>query len=221
MEITYLLKFTSKYIYAKDLLDGKLYMNQACYYHNLEVGQGDIREGAIDNQSMSYSGTSHPIYCLYAAYENQLVDNNIIVPEKLKTDFQAEYVTVVKYKEFWQMLKNNELETEYAVSFGEVKYRFLNWDDTCKILEDKKNACFYKKPKFKYQQEFRIMVYENLNDITEKKIIDGLEVECIVDRESKTYLFNRDLVSIAKIIKLDDCKHTDENIFINLNLEGR
>ncbi len=36
MEIKYLLKFTSEYQYARDLIDGKLFMNQAAYFHDLE-----------------------------------------------------------------------------------------------------------------------------------------------------------------------------------------
>lgn len=94
MEIKYLLKFTSKYEYAKDLLDGKLFVNQAAYFHNIEAaGQGDIREGAFSHNSMAYVGNSHPIYCFYAAYEDQCVDDKIIVPSRLITDFQAKYVS--------------------------------------------------------------------------------------------------------------------------------
>ncbi|NLL91043.1 MAG: hypothetical protein GX222_01300 [Ruminococcaceae bacterium] len=216
-KIKYLLKFTSEYDYAKTLLEGKLFMNQASYYHNLEVGQGDIREGSFSNESMAYVGTSYPIYCLYAAYEHQLVDNSIIVPEKLATDFQAKYVTVIKFDEFMQMLKNNELGTEYGLTVGEVNYRYLSIEDSHEMLKGEKNSLLYKTPNFKYQQEFRIIVHENLEPITKKEVLDGMEVECIIGYEHKIYSLKRDLQGIAKIIKLDECKCVDGNMIISLN----
>ena len=170
---------------------------------------------------MAYVGSSHPIYCMYATYKNQLVDSNIIVPKKVITDFQSEYVVVVKYKEFLQMLKNRELKTEFALTFEEVKYHKLDTEDSHRILEGKVESLLVKHPFYKHQQEFRIIVHENLEDITEKGFIDGIEVDCIVGYESKTYFLQRDLVGIAKIIKLDECKRIDENVYINLNVEEK
>lgn len=216
-KIKYLLKFTSEYDYAKTLLDGKLFMNQSSYYHNLEEGQGDIKEGSFSNKSMAYIGTSHPIYCLYAAYEDQLVDNCIIVPEKLATDFQAKYVTVIKFDEFMQMLKNNELRTKYTLTIGEVNYRYLSIEDSQEMLLGEKNSLLYKVPNFKYQQEFRIIVHENLEPIKKPGIFYGEKVEFLIGYEHKIYSLKRDLHGIAKIIKLDEC-NADGNIIINLSL---
>ena len=221
MEIIYLLKFTSKYEHAKDLLDGKLFMNQAAYYHDLEVGQGDIREGAFSHKSMAYMGSSRPIYCMYAVYEYQYINNRIIVPKKIVSEFQSEYIVIIKYKEFIQKLKNKELKTKFALTMGEVKYRFLSVEDSHKILEGNANSLLYKNPYYKYQQEYRIIVHENLEDITEKGFIDGIEVDCIVGRKPKTYLLKRDLGRIAKIIRLDDCHIIGEKLFINLNSEEK
>lgn len=49
--IKYLIKFVSKRDYGESLLDGKLFMHTAHYYHELEKkygpGQGDLREGNV------------------------------------------------------------------------------------------------------------------------------------------------------------------------------
>lgn len=45
--IRYLLKFVSKLEYAQMLVDGKLFMRPASYYRRLEMGQGDMGEGAV------------------------------------------------------------------------------------------------------------------------------------------------------------------------------
>ncbi|HHX18818.1 MAG TPA: hypothetical protein GX728_00055 [Clostridiaceae bacterium] len=221
MEIKYLLKFTSKHEHAKDLIDGRLFMNQAAFYHDRGEGQGDIREGAFTHTSMAYWGSSRPIYCMYAAYENQLVDNIVVVPHKLVTDFQSEYVVVVNYEEFIQMLENKELRTKYALTFGIVNYHNMETEDSHRILEGKVEPLLIKHPFYRYQQEFRIIVHENLEDITEKGIVDGMEVDCIVGRKPKTYLLKRDLGRIAKIIRLDDCHIIGEKLFINLNSEEK
>ena len=40
-DIAYLLKFALKEAYIDDLMDGRLYMNAAGYYHDLPGEQGD------------------------------------------------------------------------------------------------------------------------------------------------------------------------------------
>ena len=42
--IKYLIKFVSQKSHADMLVAGELFMRPASYYHNLELGQGDIRE---------------------------------------------------------------------------------------------------------------------------------------------------------------------------------
>lgn len=43
-DIVYLLKFASKEAYIDDLINGRLYMNTADYYHGLPGEQGDPPE---------------------------------------------------------------------------------------------------------------------------------------------------------------------------------
>lgn len=82
-KIVYLIKFVAEKEYAEDLLNGKLYMNQAAYYHSVQendknfsdnkgynCGQADQFEAAMADGRCIYSGMDRPIYCLYAVYEN-------------------------------------------------------------------------------------------------------------------------------------------------------
>ncbi|NLM18804.1 MAG: hypothetical protein GX217_02120 [Clostridiaceae bacterium] len=88
-------------------------------------------------------------------------------------------------------------------------------------MEGNENSLLYKHPSYIHQQEFRIIVHENLNYITENRIIDDIEMECIVGYENKTYLLKNNLVKIAKIVKLSDCENLDGNIFINSDLKSK
>lgn len=45
--IVYLLKFAPKEAYIDDLMDGRLYMNAAGYYHGLPGEQGDPLEASL------------------------------------------------------------------------------------------------------------------------------------------------------------------------------
>ena len=62
--IKYLIKFVSEEQHAEDLLDGNLFMYPAGHYHTLELGRGDIREGALSDSICFYQYINYPIYCL-------------------------------------------------------------------------------------------------------------------------------------------------------------
>lgn len=46
-DIVYLLKFAPQEAYIDDLMDGRLYMNAAGYYHGLPGEQGDPLEASL------------------------------------------------------------------------------------------------------------------------------------------------------------------------------
>lgn len=216
MEIKYLLKFTSKYRYAQDLMAGKLFMNQAAYFHSIEKGRGDVREATFSNTSMAYIHANRPIYCFYMAYNYQIADNNIAVDNEIFEDFRPKYVVVVDYNAYIERLKNKDLKTNYAISFGAVNYKVLTITDSEKILLGKKSALFYKHPYFSYQQEFRLMVYENLDCITQKKALTGGIVD-VIDKYNKSYYLKNDLQGIAKIINVQNCNKLGGYTYIDLN----
>lgn len=192
-------------------------MNQAGYFHDLEEGQGDIREGTFSSVSRAYIGTNRPIYCLYAVYESQVTNNNIIVPIKIINTFDARYIIVIKYDEFLKRLNNKELKTEYQIEYGEVNYRTITLEDSKSFLLGVENPLFYKNPVFKYQQEFRIVVSENLGYTTEKRLFDGMEMEFFKNYNSKRYYFKNDLNEIAKVVQLSDCKIQGNDFLIQIN----
>ena len=58
--IKYLLKFVKEKEHARTLLDGALFMRPACYYHRLELGQGDTREAALSHKSCIFRHCTVP-----------------------------------------------------------------------------------------------------------------------------------------------------------------
>ena len=106
MMIKYLIKFVSKKDHADTLLDGKLYMNAAAYYRNLEVGQGDECEGAISHNVKIFKNDDFYVYCMYAVQDNDLNENLILINEKTINDFKCSngYLVLIKYDEFINMI---------------------------------------------------------------------------------------------------------------------
>lgn len=218
MKIKYLIKFTSKCEYAQDLMNGKLFMNQADFFHNIENGQGDVREATFSNTSMAYIGANNPIYCIYIVYNSQIIDNKIAIDNRIIEDFNAKYAVIVDYDSFIERLSNKELITNYAISFGPVSYRVLSIDDSKEMLLGKKSALFYKHPYFSYQQEFRITVHEGLGCITRKIELDGEIVELLYEYKNKIYFLENNLEGIARIINIQYCNKLKDKIYIDLNL---
>lgn len=218
MKIKYLIKFTSKYEYAQDFMNGKLFMNQADFFHNIENGQGDVREAAFSNTSMAYIGANNPIYCIYIVYNSQIIDNKIAIDNRIIEDFNAKYAVIVDHDYFVERLSNKELKTNYTVSFGPVIYRVLNLEDSKEILLGKESALFYKHPYFSYQQEFRITVCQSLGYITRKIELDGKIVEAIDEYKNEIYYLKNNLNGIARIINIQDCNKLKDKIYIDLNL---
>ncbi|MFL8969718.1 hypothetical protein ACKA04_06645 [Helcococcus kunzii] len=216
MEIKYLIKFTSEYKYARDLVDGSLFMNQAAFYHDIENGQGDVREATFSNTSMVYIGDNKPIYCLYMVYKHQIVDSKIAIENKIIYDFNAKYAVIVNYDTFIEKLR--ELKKEYLISFGSVNYKVLSIEDSKEFLIGKNNTLFFKKPFFSYQQEFRISIDENLEYILGKRKLNGKNIEVIEGYKPKVYHLKKNLNGIARIINVQDCKKTGGFTYIDLDL---
>ena len=78
--IAYLLKFAPKEAYIDDLLNGRLYMNAAGYYHGLPGEQGDPLEASIVPGVRLYGNHCLPIYCMYTVRKNDAVNNCVHIP---------------------------------------------------------------------------------------------------------------------------------------------
>lgn len=170
--IKYLIKFVSKREFAEDLLNGKLFMRPAEYYHRLEKGQGDFLETAISHSFCIYKHSTVPIYCAYAVDEKDVIDNKILVPSQCIKDFDCEhgYAVLIDYSKFEPLLRKIDSKG-YEVVAGLVNYHRLDTDDTfCLIGDDSVRNCFIKHPSFFYQKEFRIVIEKKVYKAGEKPI---------------------------------------------------
>lgn len=82
-DIVYLLKFAPKEAFIEDLLNGRLYMNAAGYYHGLPGEQGDPLETSMAPGVCLYGYTCLPIYYMYTVRENDIVDNAVKIPMRM------------------------------------------------------------------------------------------------------------------------------------------
>ncbi len=147
--IRYLIKFVSEYKYAQDLQSGKLFMHPASYYHYLELGQGDLREGAISHYNRIYKNSQFPIYCLYSVYDTDINDDGMIaVSESCINDFKCSngYAVILDFKKFQSELHN--LDTKGHSLCGDVvKYHIIQLEETKKfLLDDTVDNFFIKHP---------------------------------------------------------------------------
>ncbi len=152
------------------------------------------------------------------AYNNQIVDNEIAVDNKIFEDFRPKHAVIVNYGAFIERLKSGDLKTNYAVSLEPVNYRILTIKDSKEILLDKNRSLFYKHPYFFYQQEFRIMVHEDLGRRTVKRELEGNIVDVIDGYNNKIYYLKKNLQRIAKITNVQNCNKSGDYTYIDLNL---
>lgn len=85
--IVYLLKFAPREAYIDDLINGRLYMNAAGYYHGLPGEQGDPLEASMVLPACIYGNYRLPIYCMYTVRENDIVDGSVQIPMRMIREF--------------------------------------------------------------------------------------------------------------------------------------
>ena len=198
----YLIKFVEKEKYANNLIAGMFFMHSAGYYHKLEQGQGDIREGALSHTAMMHKNLGCPIYCMYIAYEEQCEDGIIWVDKKVLSDFKGDdrHIVIFNFNDFVNRISKTEngklkskIETDRAISFGSVIYKYISFDDTKAFFTQNNNDhLFVKHPFFSHQHEFRIVIDDRIGK-----------------DESKTFYLKNGLTfsDIATKIRLDS-SHT-------------
>ena len=81
--IAYLLKFAPKEAYIDDLMEGRLYMNAAGYYHGLPGEQGDPEEASLVYGMDIYANWLLPIYCMFAVRESDIVGNTVVITRRM------------------------------------------------------------------------------------------------------------------------------------------
>lgn len=202
--IKYLLKFVTKLEYAEALVAGQLYMRPASYFHRLELGRGDIREGGVIPNLCVYRNTQWPIYCFYAVEDSEVAPNGVVsISERCIQDFGCSegYVVVLQYEELEKRLRTANTNG-YGMIGGLVCYHRITHEDIPRLFTDK-NALNLrvKDPYFAHQKEYRLIVTE--------AVPEGVE--------SKTYSFPSDLADIARIVKVSELQKMEDRYLLNVD----
>lgn len=87
-DIVYLLKFAPQEAYIDDLMDGRLYMNAAGYYHGLPGEQGDPLEASLAFGMGIYAHWLLPIYCMFTVRESDIANNAVLITMGIFDEFR-------------------------------------------------------------------------------------------------------------------------------------
>ncbi len=205
-EIRYLIKFVSKLQYAEDLINGKLYMRPASYYHHLELGQGDIREAALSGELAIYKNSTIPIYCLYSVLQEEIINGAICVSKRVIHDFGCEhgYAVILDYQKFEPLLSHVKTNG-YQLDAGLVNYHRITHADFGTLFTDKTLLnLFVKHPYFSYQREFRIVIAKQVYRYNEPPI------------DHTEYWFEGDLKSLSRIVDISMIPVIDDSYLLRL-----
>lgn len=161
--IKYLIKFVSEEQHAEDLLDGNLFMYPAGHYHTLELGRGDIREGALSDSICFYQYINYPIYCLSYVEENSISKGQIRISKKIIEDFNCQegYLVLIDFSKFSSTITSCATEG-YALIGGQVSYGNITIGNMKDFFESEDPLnLFVKHPFFKHQNEYRFVICRN------------------------------------------------------------
>ena len=123
-DIAYLLKFALKEAYIDDLMDGRLYMNAAGYYHDLPGEQGDPLEASVAYGMGIYANWLLPICCTFTVRECDIVDNAVVITRRMNEEFRCadDLIGIVRYDRFERLL-NWDIDSGDGISLhGSVLY---------------------------------------------------------------------------------------------------
>lgn len=158
-DIEYLLKFAPREAYVDDLINGRLYMNAAGYYHGLPGEQGDPLEASIAPGVCLYRYTSLPIYCMYTVRENDIVDNAVKIPMRMIQEFGCAdgRIGIVQYDGFACLADRHTADDGSIYAHGPISYGVPGPKLIREIFEGIPHNLVIKTPKYAYQQEYRII----------------------------------------------------------------
>lgn len=158
-DIVYLLKFAPQEAYIDNLMDGRLYMNAAGYYHGLPGEQGDPLEASLSYGMGIYANWRLPIYCMFTVRESDIVDNAVVITRRMIDEFRCAegWIGIVRYDCFEQLLNlmidsGNGISLHSPVSYGAPGPRV-----TAEALQGVPHNLIIKAPKYAYQREYRII----------------------------------------------------------------
>jgi hypothetical protein len=157
--IAYLLKFAPKETYIDDLINGRLYMNAAGYYHGLPDEQGDPLEASMAPGVCLYRYTSLPIYCMYTVRENEIVNNTVKILKRMIQEFGCVdgWIGIVQYDSFARLADRYATDDESIYAHGPISYGVPGPKLIREIFEGIPHNLVIKTPKCAYQKEYRII----------------------------------------------------------------
>lgn len=157
--IAYLLKFVLKGAYIDDLINGRLYMNAAGYYHGLPGEQGDPLEASMAPGVCLYGYTCLPIYCIYTVRENDIVDNTMKIPIRMIQQFGGAdgWIGIVQYDSFASLADRHTTDDGSIYAHGPVSYGVPGPKLIREIFEGIPHNLVIKTPRYAYQKEYRII----------------------------------------------------------------
>ena len=158
-DIVYLLKFAPQEAYIEDLMDGRLYMNAAGYYHGLPGEQGDPLEASLAYGMGIYANWLLPIYCMFTLRESDIVDNTVVITRRMIDEFRCAegWIGIVRYGCFERLLKQ-KIDSENGISLhSPVFYGAPVPSVIDKAFQGTPYNLIIKTPKYAYHREYRII----------------------------------------------------------------
>ena len=158
-DIVYLLKFAPREAYINDLINGRLYMNAAGYYHGLPGEQGDPLEASMAPGVCLYGYTCLPIYCMYTVRENDIVGNAVKIPMRMIQEFGCTdgWIGIVQYDSFARLADRHTADDGSIYAHGPISYGVPGPKLIREIFEGIPHNLVIKTPKYAYQKEYRII----------------------------------------------------------------
>lgn len=212
--IRFLVKFVSKEAYANDLLNGKLFMHCARYYHDIEKkygpGQGDLREGSLFPNVAIYKNIYFPIYCMYMIKDEDIIDGNVIFDKRIIQDFNCAqgFLVVIPFGYFERVLPTADTGG-FAMDGSEVRYGIPNKAlvEAMITSEDASNL-FIKHPFFMYQREYRLVVF--------KDIYKGCPPKSLQEEKTYTCCLANPIADQAKKVPISNLHETEAGFVLCL-----
>lgn len=158
-DIAYLLKFAPKEAYIDDLMDGRLYMNAAGYYHGLPGEQGDPLEASLAYGMGVYANWLLPIYCMFMVRESDIVDNAVVISRRMIDEFRCAdgWICIVRH-DCLERLLDRTVDSGKDISLhSPVFYGASAPSVTDKAFQGIPYNLIIKTPKYAYQHEYRIV----------------------------------------------------------------
>lgn len=83
------LKFTSKEVHIDNLMDERLYMNAAGYYHGPPGEQSVSLVASLAYGMGIYANWLLPIYCMFTVQESKIANNSVVIIGRINDGYRS------------------------------------------------------------------------------------------------------------------------------------